>query len=100
MIKKIKEVYMCNLTVKNIKIWYEIHYNIQHNQTKVGITYDDDWYQDYDNLFDTCKWYKSYNELKELIISEIEKQNDINKDRLFSSCNINTTDIEFNLIYN
>lgn len=43
MIKKIKEVYMCNLTVKNVKIWYEIHYDIQYNQTKVGITYDDEW---------------------------------------------------------
>lgn len=100
MIQKIKEVYMCNLTVSNVKIWYEIHYDIQYNQTEVMITYDDDWYQEYDKLFDTYKWYKSYNELKELIISEIERQNDINKDRLFSSSNINTTNIEFNLIYN
>ena len=94
MIQKIKEFYICNLTVRNVKIRYEIHYDIQYNQTEVWIIYDDDYYQDYDKLFDTCKWYKDYNELKELIISDIKQ---FNKS---SNIIINTTDIEFNLIYN
>ena len=97
MITKIKEVYMCNLIVRNVKIWYEIHYDIQYNETEVWITYDDDWYQDYDNLFDTNKWYKDYNELKELIISDIKQ---FNKTNNISNTIINITDIEFNLIYN
>lgn len=97
MITKIKEVYMCNLTIRNIKIWYEIHYDIQYNQTEVWITYGDDWYQEYDKLFDTYKWYKSYNELKELIIYDIKQ---FNKTNNISNTIINTTDIEFNLIYN
>lgn len=88
---------MCNLTIRNIKIWYEIHYDIQYNQTEVWITYGDDWYQEYDKLFDTYKWYKSYNELKELIIYDIKQ---FNKTNNISNTIINTTDIEFNLIYN
>ena len=97
MINKITEIYMCKILVRNVTIWYEIHYNFDIDTTEVNIHYDDDWYQNYDKLFSTYKWYKDYKELKELIEAEIEEHNEKNN---ISNTIINTYNIQFNIIYN
>ena len=89
MINKIKEVYMCNIKVKDTLIWFEIHNDIDYNVIEIKIHYEDSWYQEYDKLFWTYKWYKEYTELKELIRNFIIDNSSLDNDNL-----------EYNIHYN
>lgn len=97
MINKYKEEYKWSILIKNIEILFYVINYIDYNEVYVNIPFNKDWYNNYDYLFNTKDWARDFIELQQSIVKDIVFQNNINKDRVFSSHDINENNIQFNI---